>query len=83
MQRLYLAKTKICYLLHPRKLTEADMTSGKCISADIWVCPMSKCYHEKLVYQEWNLNPQEGLSKRNYLDYFTFFGINKFCIFIA
>lgn len=58
------------------------MTSGKCVSADIWVCPTLECYHEKLVYQEWILNPL-GLSKQKNLDYITFFGINKFCIFTA
>lgn len=48
LQELYLANTKICYRLHPRKFREADMTSGKCIVTDIWVCPMPKCYHERL-----------------------------------
>lgn len=59
------------------------MISGKCIVADIWVCPIPKCYHERLVLQEWNLNPLKGLSKKNYLDYITFFGINKLYIFTA
>lgn len=61
LYKLYLAKSK-SILFHPRKLTETDMTSGKSIAVDIWVCPMPKCYHEKSVQQECYLNPLERLS---------------------